>query len=146
MGNDALGVRVGVGVQRVARQRFAGGGIHPQDRTIQSDRVATGAQILAPEPPTFRCWRSKRRPDPPGRVSTRVYRVTLLSVVGKVEARSVPTTDVEGAILAKGQITYGVARILRAPVVYEHLLGAGHLVAARLQAREPPTDHAPVSG
>ena len=78
--------------------------------------------------------RSEGRSDATGRIAARIQRVSVLSVVGEVEARTVAGARVERAVGTELDRPDRVARILLAPVLDQHLLGAGHHVARRLQA------------
>ena len=71
--------------------------------------------------------------------------IARLPVVDEVEARAVAAAHVERAVGAEGERADRVARELLAPVLDQHLLGAGHHVAGRLQAREPAADDAAVA-
>ena len=79
-----------------------------------------------------------------GWVAARVERAPVLAPVGEVEAGAVAAADVERAVVAEREAADGVARILLAPVLDQHLLGAGHRVAGGLQPREPSGDDAAV--
>jgi hypothetical protein len=76
-----------------------------------------------------------------------VERVTILAVVGEVEASPVPAADVERSVGPECQVPDRVGGVLLAPVLDQYLLAAGHLVGVEvdLQAREAPADHAAVS-
>ena len=112
-------------------------------RVIGSPR---GAQVLAAQGAALGRRRGHGAADPARRVAAGVEGAAVLAVVGEVEAGPVAAGHVQGAVGPEGQVADRVARVLLAPVVDEHLLGAGHLVAGGGQARQPARDHAAVAG
>ena len=61
------------------------------------------------------------------RIAARVDRAAVLAVVGPVERRAVARADVEHAVGAEVERADRVARILLAPVLDQHGLGAGRV-------------------
>ena len=148
VGDDAPGVGVGVADEGVVRQRGAGSGVHAQDRPIERHGIAARAQVLRTQRPSFGGWRRQSRPYPTGRIAAGVERVTILAVVGEVEARPVPAADVQSPVGAEGQVSDRVGGVLLAPVLDQDLLASGHRVApgSACQPREAPAYHAAVRG
>ena len=100
---------------------------------------------LRSEPPSA-LGGDHRAADTARRVTTGVDRVPVLPVVGEREAGSVAGTRVKRPVRAELDRSRRVARVLLAPVLDQHLLRAGHHVAARLESREASADHAAVGG
>ena len=105
-----------------------------------------GAQVLAAQRAPFGGRRRQRGAGPARRVAAGVDRAAVLAVVDEVEAGAVAAAGVERAVGAELQGADRVAGVLLAPVLDQHLLGAGHHVAGGLQARQAPADHAAVGG
>ena len=94
--------------------------------------------------PPCRGRRSLRATDRNRGVPARVLRVPALAVVGRGEGGTVACARIQRAVGAEQDGTDRMGRVLLAPVVDEHLLGPGHDVARRLQARQPSADDAAV--
>ena len=143
VGDDPAGVGIAVAEQGVAGESGASGGIDPEDRAVERDRVAAGAQVLRSERPAGGRRRGLRPTDPSRGIVAGVLRAALLAVVGDVEVGAVTAADVEGAVGTERQVADRVAGELLAPVLDQHGL-AGRHVAARGEARDATGDHAAV--
>ena len=84
--------------------------------------------------------------DASRRIAAGVDRRAVLPVVDEVEAGAVAAAHVEGAVGTERQAPDRVARVLLAPVLDQHLLGADHRVAGRLEPRQAAGDDAAVRG
>src|SRR5262249_7283903 len=110
------------------------------DRAVEGCRAVGAADALAAQRASLRAGRAQRGAGRAGWVATGIRLVAgiiraVLPVVDVVEAGAVPGTGVEIPIAAEQERADRVAGELLAPVVDEHLLGAGHNVPADLQAR-----------
>src|SRR5207244_8127677 len=101
--------------------------------------------VLGPQGAAFRGRRCLRPAHGNRWVAAGVRRVTALPVVDDLEARALAAADVEGAIGTELEVSDGVTRILLTPVLDQHVLGAGHHVARRLQARQTAADNAAIA-
>ena len=134
--HDPLGVRVPG--PRVAGRGGSGRRIDPEDRPVQRRGIGNRLEVLAAKRPAFggggRHRASRGIPA----------RVPHLAVVHVIEGGSVAAGDVQHSIRAEREVADRVARVLLAPVLDQHLLGAGHHVAGGLEARQPPAHDATV--
>src|SRR4029453_14091496 len=115
VGDDPLGVHVGIAREGVVRRGRAGGRVDPDDAPVQRDRVAAGAQVLAAQRAAFGGCGRPRPPPPTGRVAAGVERAAVLAPVGKVEARPVAAAGVELPVGPELHRTDRVGPGIRAP-------------------------------
>ena len=144
-GDHATGIGVGGRGQRVGGQAGSGRRVDPDHRAVQAHRVPGGLEVLAAQRPALRTRRGEGGAHATRRVTAGVDRASVLAPVGEVEARAVTGAGVEGARAPELDGADGVAGVLLAPVLDQHLLAARHRVPARRQPGQPPTDHAAVS-
>ena len=125
LGDDAV---------RLAAQRVAGRGrarvrVQAQDRAVEADGVAGGAQVLGAQ-----------RAALPRRVAARVAGAPgRRPLVGVVEARAVAGGGVQGPVCAEGEAADAVARELLAPAAAEQ---DGRDPAVHVHPHDPPVDDA----
>ena len=136
-------------------RRAFGSGLPESGFPAAAAPVSGFSRRIAPSRPVEstvvrRSWLRREPPSAVGGVSARaraarwiaarVDRASVLPPIGEREAGAVPSGDVERSVGAESERTYRVARELLAPVVDQHLLGAGHEVAVGSQLREPTAD------
>ena len=129
---------------RGCRQGRTGVRVDAQDGAVEHHRLAGRAEALAPQGTASARWRALGAADRDRRIAARVERVAVLPVIDEVEARAVTAADVQRAVGTEHERADGVARVLLAPVLDQHLFRCRHDVARRLEARQPSADDATV--
>ena len=148
-----VGVRAAA--ERVIGESRPGRGVYAEDRSVQHSWLTRRPpQALASKRSASGRRRGHRATHSGGRIAAWIlrrrwgiaHRPPELAIVGIVEARAFPCADVEHAVGSEPQVAQRMAWELLAPVVDEHLLGAGHHVAQGLEPREAAADDAAVRG
>ena len=111
---------------------------------VGSTRMIEPSSVTG-SPAVRRSWLRSAPPSERG-IRAWVDRTAVLSPVDEIEAGAIACAGVQGAVRPELDRPGRVRGVLLAPVLDQHLLGAGHHVAGGLQAREAAAHDAAVRG
>ena len=145
VGDDAPRLQVRAREEGVAGHAQARVRVDADQRPVQAGRVRRRAHVLCAQAPALGRRRREGRPRPARWVTAGVDRVPVLPVVVEVPGRAVAAGHVQVSVGAEVHPSAGVARVLHAPVLDQHLLRARHHVAVGGQPGHPAAHDAAVA-